>query len=193
LCKLAPAALEGCICLPTDDKNSVHLRRQTIFRSVSVASVFAVVLIFSVTNVPVRLTAEDKAIFAGFGFSPPARELSYAEQIDTIRRVQSLVIDRFPNQQGIPEHQPREPKDLVAAGGGLCFDRSRFIEKLLKFHGFETRHVFVVFLDSGGLSSDDGFWRAMTRRGTSSHALSEVRTSKGWMLVGSNQKWSALS
>ena len=138
---------------------------------------------------PAHLTAEDKAIFARLVFPAPARGLSYAEHIDIIRLVQSFVTDRFPNTVGVPEYQPREPEDLLAAGGGWCFDRARFIEKLLKFHGFEARHVFAIFLNRGGLVRDDGLWRALVRRGSDSHALIEVRTSRGWTVVESNDKW----
>lgn len=179
--------------MQTDRNNLVPLRSRRLATSAVAVTALLFVLGYWVTNVPVHLTAEDKEVFYGLGFSEPTHELSYGEQIETIRRLQSFVIDRFPIKDGIPENQPREPKNLLIAGGGLCFDRSRFIEKLLKFHGFETRHVFLIFLDSGGLSHDDGVWRAFTRRGTHTHALTEVRTKKGWMLVGSNHKWMSLS
>ncbi len=180
--------------MPADRDNKGSLRRQTLVKVLATSPVIILlVLVFWATNVPVLLTSDDKAVFAALGFSAPTQELEYAAQIDVIKRVQSFVIDRFPHRHGIPEHLPREPKDLVAAGVGLCFDRSRFIEKLLKFQGFETRHVFVIFLDSGGLDGGDGVFRALTRRGTESHALTEVRTSRGWLLVGSNHKWISLS
>src|SRR3546814_7846634 len=81
----------------------------------------------------------------------------------------------------------REPKDLYAVHSGECYDRSRSIEKLLRLAGFEARHVSVYSVPDG--SSVLG---ALLTPGTSSHAVSEVLTQRGWMLVDSNARWIGL-
>src|SRR3546814_13565188 len=81
----------------------------------------------------------------------------------------------------------REPKDLYAGQSGECYDRSRSIEKLLRLAGFEARHVSVYSVTDG--SSVLG---VLLTPGTSSHAVSEVLTQRGWMLVDSNARWIGL-
>ena len=135
-----------------------HRPRARFAVAILIAVMF--VLLFGwATNVPAAVTEEDEATFRSLGFSPPTRPLTYVEEIELIKRLHSFVIDRFPHAPGIPEYRSREPKDLEIAGRGLCFDRSRYIEKLLAFHGFKTRHVFVIFLDSEGLDPNSGVSR----------------------------------
>lgn len=72
-----------------------------------------------------------------------------------------------------------EPLTFINRGWGCCFDRSRFNEKLLKYLGFQTRHVFII---SKKYSSFLNF----VPLNQSSHAASEVKTSLGWMGIDSN-------
>lgn len=112
--------------------------------------------------------------------------LDYAEQLKFINSVLVLVSSITSDYSGIPLNQSREPKDLYLRKSGLCYDRSRVIEKILRFNKFNIRHVSVFSLD--GFTSKI---KALFRRGISSHAVSEVETKKGWMLLGSNNVWMA--
>ena len=56
---------------------------------------------------------------------------AFDEQVDTILAVQDAVLSIAPEGKGIPFDQPRELSDLYKARAGLCFDRSRAMEKIL--------------------------------------------------------------
>ena len=114
-------------------------------------------------------------------------ERTYEDEIAAIRIIQDAVLSTAPVDQGIPYGQERELAELYNAKYGLCFDRSRAIEKILRFYGFQTRHIFV--LSTNGKSSAA---EALFTREIPSHAISEVLTQKGWLVVGSNVRWLSL-
>ena len=101
----------------------------------------------------------------------PARNGTFERDLYIIRSVQYAVLSAAPHGDGIPFGRTREPADLLVAGTGMCYDRSRAIEKALRLSGFEARHVFL--------------WR----RGHGSHAASDVLTVDGWVRVDSNEAW----
>ena len=70
---------------------------------------------------------------------------------------------------------------------GLCYDRSRTMDKAFDYIGLEARHVYLLYRE------DRGYWSAMIHYGQASHAITEVKTSKGWMFVDSNTEWIALT
>ena len=115
---------------------------------------------------------------------PPAADANaeLAFVIDAQRAVQQVA----PVNRGLPLGQPREPKDLYLARYGLCYDRSRMLEKLLRLNGLETRHVALFSLRNAGPLA-----LLFTHR-LPSHAVSEVRTAAGWLLVDSNVPWVSL-
>lgn len=84
--------------------------------------------------------------------------------------------------------QEREFPDLARLKYGLCYDRSRAIEVILRMKGFETRHASIY-----SLLEQTTALEALATPGTESHAVTEVKTSRGWMLVDSNQRWLGLS
>ena len=83
-------------------------------------------------------------------------------------------------------YEAREPTDLMRAGHDLCFDRSHTFDKGMNFLGFESKHVYVLH------RQNRTFLSALINRGQASHAVSEVKTSKGWMFADSNTVWSAV-
>ncbi len=139
------------------------------------------------TNVSTKLTSEDLAVFIAIGLSKPSAPLSFEQEIELIRQVQAEVFARAPMGEGIPEYENREPADLMRNGKGLCFDRSRTLDKALNYMGLETRHVYLLYQEK------KSFLLAITSYGHPSHAVTEVKTSKGWMLVDSNNQWIALT
>lgn len=116
----------------------------------------------------------------------PPRHASYAEQLDFIRSVQRAVLRIAAGNAGLPPGQKREPKELYEAGTGLCYDRSRVIEKILRYAGFRTRHVSVFSTAETGSAV-----RALVTPGVGSHAVTEVLTRKGWLVVDPNVAWVA--
>ncbi|GAB4337661.1 MAG: hypothetical protein Kow0037_20670 [Calditrichia bacterium] len=114
--------------------------------------------------------------------------LSYEEQIELISHIQNAVLEVAPINKGIELNRKREPKDLLQAGHGLCFDRSRVIEKILKYYGFKTRHIFMYARQGASC-----FLQPLLQPGIPSHALTEVLTKNGWLIVDSNHKWLSIT
>ncbi|PHV10931.1 transglutaminase domain-containing protein [Chitinimonas sp. BJB300] len=110
--------------------------------------------------------------------------LLYEEEVKLISLVQSSVLKIAPIDKGIPIDKERELKDLYLAGRGECYDRSRAIEKLLRYVGFKTRHV-ALYLIRG----KDSAMRSILTYPNTSHAVTEVLTKRGWLAVDSNNYW----
>ena len=136
---------------------------------------FGLALVLWWHSVPTDVTVEDR--FAIRQIWAP----TFEAEVDLIQRVQQLVFDASPIHGGIANGQSREPADLITERRGLCYDRSRAIEKTLKSVGFQTRHVSMYESSI-----------ALVVPGYRSHALSEARTSRGWMLVDSMKPWLGL-
>ncbi|MEW5737175.1 MAG: transglutaminase domain-containing protein [Thermodesulfobacteriota bacterium] len=156
---------------------------------VALAALFAYVFHSRVKN---GLTPADIAALriaaANLHLAPIPADAGYASQIALIGEAQKAVLSLAPKNDGIPEGSPREPADLFAQGSGLCYDRSRSLEKLLRYLGFSTRHVSVYTAPQNGWA-----YSGLFRGGTPSHAVSEVLTRKGWLLLDSNAPWMALT
>jgi transglutaminase superfamily protein len=109
---------------------------------------------------------------------------TYEDEVNFIISVQHAVLNVAPGNEGIPFGQKREPKELYEAKTGLCFDRSRVIEKILRYSGFDARHVFMLSKEQAGPAI-----KAIMTVGVSSHAVTEVLTKNGWLIVDSNAHW----
>jgi len=117
---------------------------------------------------------------------------TYEDQIGFIRAVQHVVLHSVPIGRGLPYGKPREPEDIyktIANGqSGACFDRSRLIEKILRSQGLKTtRHVFMCSIKNAGPTL-----KAWFSRTAKTHAVSEILTKKGWLVVDSNAEWVSL-
>ena len=121
---------------------------------------------------------------------PPVGAVSvrqYPEELQFIGRVQDAVLRIAPLNEPIPKDSPREPRDLYEAHRGLCYDRSRAIEKILRYSGFQTRHIAIY-----AIAPNSSAAHALLTRGTPSHAVTEVLTRRGWLVVDSNDRWLSL-
>ena len=118
----------------------------------------------------------------------PPKPSNFAAEVHAIAAVQRQILAAAPLDHGIEEGRSRELSDLLKRGSGSCFDRSRSIETVLNLAGFNTRHASIYTLE-GGTSP----LTALITRDTPSHALTEVKTSRGWMLVDSNEPWLGLT
>lgn len=98
-----------------------------------------------------------------------------------------LAIQRSVQEIGIARcasyFETVEPKEFLARGYGCCTDRSRFIEKAARYYGFETRHVFMIERLYGANLS------IFLPLRQPSHAASEIKTSRGWLGVDSNESF----
>ena len=161
--------------------------RAKIFAAAVIIASIPIFLGF-LTNVSTDIDSSDEQTFrTQMGLKPErGRPQTFDEEINLIRFVQEKTFALAPINRGIPEFEQREPADLFRLGFGLCFDRSRSIEKALTFSGFETRHVYILF------SSDKSFLAALFSYRQPSHAVTEVFTKRGWLLVDSNVPWISL-
>lgn len=141
-------------------------------------------------NVPTALTLQDRLVIEHVLPGVPDEQAigaSFVDQVRLIRKFQRAVLRMAPKNSGIPLGLTREPADLERHGGGLCYDRSRSIEKFLEFAGFQTRHVSLYSTAQTGSALV-----SLLTPGTPSHAMSEVKTVRGWLAVGSVTDWLAL-
>jgi Transglutaminase-like superfamily len=152
---------------------------------------FVLFVVLRLHEVDNSVTEEDKRYIAKFLRSEkagaPSGKMSYEEEIDYIVRVQKAVLGTAAGQAGIPFDKPREPKQLYRAKSGLCYDRSRAIEKILRAAGFETRHISIF-----STHKTDSALKSLITPGVASHAVTEVLTSNGWLVVDSNHLWVSL-
>jgi hypothetical protein len=113
-------------------------------------------------------------------------------QVAFITAVQDRILKAAPSTpgapRGIPLNQPRELTDVIKAGYGLCFDRSRAIETVLRAYGFEARHISVF-----STAKTHSALKSLLSAGTPSHVVTEVRTDRGWLLVDPNRRWIGLT
>jgi hypothetical protein len=156
--------------------------------------------IAAVHNVPIAPTAQDeetgRAVMARAGQEPFTRPATFEQEVDLAFAIQQAVFDIAPfekrDESGkkvpVPLCTPRELSDLVRTGFGLCFDRSRAIETLIRLHGIKARHVNIF-----SRRDDEPTIRAILRRDSPSHSVTEMETSRGWMLIDSNYRFIAVS
>lgn len=145
-------------------------------------------------DVPTDLTEADRHYAAlilgeagyGAGFQDGQKPEDFEAQIRAIAATQDAVLRAAPKDEEIPLGRQREPQDLYELKKGLCYDRSRSIEKILTWLGFETRHVAVYS------TNEMNAVKALLTPQVPSHAVSEVLTAKGWMLVDSTARWIGL-
>jgi hypothetical protein len=153
------------------------------------------VAVLGLHNVDTGISPEDETfarrILAEAGY-PSERESfgeagSFGVEIKTIQAVQDAVLRLAGLDKEIPFDRGRELKDIYELKHGLCFDRSRAIEQILTYLAFDVRHVAVYS------TARSGALRSVFTPGNRSHALSEVKTAKGWMAVDPNVRWIGLS
>ncbi len=145
-------------------------------------------------DVPAVVTAEDRSaaerIVAEAGYVGAMRLQSsspeFEVQISTIVAVQDAVLKATPKNSGIALDRGRELKDLYELRQGLCFDRSRAMEKILSSLGYATRHASIYS------TAERSALLALLTPDNPSHAVTEVLTAKGWMVIESNFRWIGL-
>lgn len=151
-------------------------------------------IIFKLSNVSKEITSEDKIYIQKIQdkchLKLTAKPKDFKAEIDQIFMVQDSILKYFPVSKknvGISKNKTREPKDLWENHELLCYDRSRTMEKIFINLGYEVRHVFLI---TDTLKKNNGFNLFISKRkGLVSHAMFEIKLKKGWVLVGTNEKW----
>lgn len=157
--------------------------------------ILGVVAILAYNDVSTALTQDDKVYADRFlrdaGYSdplgrPPATTLD--DQLRVILTVQDAVLSLVPHDIPIALDREREPKDVYEAKSGLCYDRSRTIEKILSYLGYKVRHASIYSTEQ----TNSSILSLLTPQ-VSSHTVSEVKTARGWLVVDSNSRWIGLT
>jgi len=181
--------------IPLTESPPPATRRGCLRLALFIAAGICLLALFLVVihAVPTHVNEEDEeAIQTLFqGNWPTAKPESFAEQVVLIRRLQAGIAAAAPISLPIPYGQAREPADLLREGQGICYDRSRTIEKALTMAGFQVRHAALY-----SLAPDLGVaarLRALAfRKDLQSHSVSECMTARGWLVVDSNHPWLSL-
>jgi hypothetical protein len=156
-----------------------------------VAAAFCTIMFLAWHAVDTAVSDEDRTYIPKYlvGISTPPAETqrTYRAEIKFIDEVQKAVLRIASGKDGVPLDAEREPRDVFEAKTGLCYDRSRVIEKILRYAGFEVRHVSIYSIKRTGSAT-----RSLLTAQVPSHAVSEVLTKNGWLVVDSNDAWLAL-
>ena len=107
----------------------------------------------------------------------------FKEQVSLIAAVQAQVLKFAPHAVPIPVGRPREIQDLILAHSGWCYDRSRAAEQVLRVLGFEVRHANLY------QTHGKNWFGVLLTPQIPSHAVIDVETSRGWLMVDSGANW----
>jgi transglutaminase-like putative cysteine protease len=162
------------------------MKKKTLLVGALAVGVSGTGAIAELGHVSIEPKPADKAIARNI-FGRIYRPKTFTQEILAIQKVQDYFLTAAPLNKGIPLGRPREATDVLRAGYGLCYDRSRAMEMVLRAAGYRTRHASLYVLDRSSL------FHTLTRRQVPSHAITEVKTSRGWLLVDSNDDWIALT
>lgn len=150
-------------------------------------------LLFYVFNSRLEVTAEDKKylqlFLAGWKLddSVKSAHVDFDSEIRYISTLQDSAIMGISHYYN-PYYTLGSVKYYYETRRGYCYDRAALLEKLLRYSGFSTRHVFIYFDNNKEHLGKMDFFRH-----NSSHAMMEVKTSRGWMIVGTNCNWLGLN
>jgi len=135
------------------------------------------------------LTKQDKNSIEELGPITQCKNIATFEaEISCISAVQQSIRILLPKNRcpKIDSTLRVEPQNFIERGYGCCYDRARFTEKALNYHGLKTRHVAIHAKGPFGIPGT-----IMPR--TASHATTEVLTQRGWMGVDSNEPFILLT
>ena len=160
-------------------------KKQAVLISIAFLIICAA-FVLSYNAVDNSLTEEDRQYIPMYlsDVVPLPENPTYRDELSFIISTQRSVLNIAPRNDGLPFGQKRDPKELYVAKTGLCYDRSRVIEKIFRYSGFETRHVSIYSKEK-----TDSAIKSLITPGVSSHAVTEVLTKNGWLIVDSNAPW----
>lgn len=171
----------------------LRLRYSLLFVFVIINTLWAILASHGVSTI---ITDEDRfyivKILEKTGNSPNSLKQyqNFTKEIENILTIQNSAFDATINDGQMPVDHPREPKDLDATDTAYCNDRARYIDKALRLYGFKTRYASLYTK-----IPNQNFIHTMLTRGSEgalSHAVVEVKTSRGWMVVDTRERWISL-
>lgn len=164
-----------------------HLPWTTIVRVTVVAAVVFAVggvavvgAMLAANSVDTDVTHSDRAVIASLDVDDVcAATEGFQDELVCIQQLQQTVFERYPDTSDsfVRGESSHRPLDFDERGYGSCYDRAMLLEQTLRHYGFDVRRVAVYEHQSFPLN--------YLRPGINSHALSEVKTERGWMVLES--------
>lgn len=168
------------------------MAKKRIIWLVLLVILFLNIVFFIHTRVDNGITAEDilyiqKILTEGGNVRPLSPNRSYQEEIDFIRTVQNAVLAIIAKGECLPKGTSREPKYVYLARCGESYDKSKVIEKILRNFSFKTRHIMIFSAEHTGSKV-----KSLLSKEAFSHSVTEVLTSKGWLVLDPDDHWLSL-
>lgn len=120
----------------------------------------------------------------GIHETPEQVHKDFESEFSFISRIQDSVISQVKHKT-ISHQNFGDVAFYYSNKKGECFDRAVLLEKFFSYYHFPFRHIYVYFGRNGNQPKTFDFFK----KPLSSHALTEVKTKKGWMTVGTNSNW----
>ena len=105
---------------------------------------------------------------------------TYEKEIICIKSIQEAQLKLIENTNCRKKFINLGSIEVINKNTACCFDRSRITEQALQIYGLKVRHVHLNQTEKRGYFN-------LLIPGTSSHAVTEVLTSRGWLGVDSNE------
>ena len=137
--------------------------------------------IFSSIGVSKSVSKDDKEITKLLKVDKDCSKInSYEKEIKCIKSVQESQLNLIKGTDCRGKYINLGSKEVINLNTACCFDRSRITEQALQIYGFKVRHVHL------NQTENRGYFNLLVP-GSSSHAVTEVLTSRGWLGVDSNE------
>jgi hypothetical protein len=176
-------------------KKWLQINRKVLIK----ASVFFVVILClgAFINKKPVVSQDDKVFIQKFlkdwqmEADPLVPHSSFENEVLFLQKIQRKVVSDIKHKVISPEHFG-VVNYYYTNRVGECYDRAVLLEKLMDYFNFKYRHVFIYYVRENGqlkVTEPGDFLKAKTN----SHALLEVKTSRGWMVMDSNTDCLGLS
>jgi hypothetical protein len=148
-----------------------------IFLTFAITAYAYVTLALSVNN---TITQEDRQAIISLEVEKSCANTigKYGDEVGCFAAIQTAIL-AIGGKHCALSSDVIEPSEFIKRNYGCCFDRARFIEKAARYYGYTTRHVFLI-QPKNGISLGN-----YLPLGQSTHATTEILTSRGWLGIDS--------
>ena len=163
--------------------------KKKIFRTCFYLVLFFLLTAFIFDSKPV-VSKEDRQYISLFlkewniSSSPADVHKDFESEYSFISRVQDSVVGKICHAY-VSTEDVGSVKKYYELRHGFCYDRAVMLEKFFLYYGFAIRHIYVYYRSDDAVPDRSDFFK----KGLRSHALVEVKTKRGWMVVGTNSNW----
>ena len=180
-----------CVNLPTSNLTSI-LKRRGIKIALILLGI-STLLLFAFNGYP-TVTKEDRTYIEQFltewniAANKDSIHASFENEVAFVSRVQDSIVKNFKGAFN-PNEKVGQVSFYFQNRAGVCYDKALLMEKIFLEYGFQIRHMYIYFReDNLAIERTDFF-----KKGLTSHAMLEVKTRKGWMVVATNGNWMGIN